>query len=135
MHRGRGWLQSGLGGAPNGETGTRNLTTPREMEKGLWRRCSRVPSHSPRWEGRTTADCLVKWSVLVGVGKPLVPFPASCLSFLSICIGLCFSQASLVAQLVKNPPARQEIWVQSLGQEDPLEKDMATHSSILDQSF
>ena len=36
-----------------------------------------------------------------------------------------------MAQLVKNPPARQEIWVQSLGQEDPLEKDMATHSSIL----
>ena len=33
--------------------------------------------------------------------------------------------------MVKNPPAMQETWVQSLGQEDPLEKDMATHSSIL----
>ena len=32
---------------------------------------------------------------------------------------------------VKNPPAMQEMWVQSLGQEDPLEKEMATHSSIL----
>ena len=32
---------------------------------------------------------------------------------------------------VKNPPARQETWVQSLGREDPLEKEMATHSSIL----
>ena len=31
----------------------------------------------------------------------------------------------------KNLPAMQEIWVQSLGQEDPLEKEMATHSSIL----
>ena len=32
---------------------------------------------------------------------------------------------------MKNPPAMQETWVQSLGQEDPLEKPMATHSSIL----
>ena len=39
--------------------------------------------------------------------------------------------ASLVAQLVKNPPAMWEIWVQSLGWEDPLEKGKATHSSIL----
>ena len=33
--------------------------------------------------------------------------------------------------LVKNPPAIQETWVQSLGWEDPLEEEMATHSSIL----
>ena len=39
--------------------------------------------------------------------------------------------ASLVAQTVKNLPAIQETWVQSLGWEDPLEKEMATHSSIL----
>ena len=44
---------------------------------------------------------------------------------------LLFSQASLVAQLVKNPPAMRETWVQSLGWEDPLEKGKATHSSIL----
>ena len=36
-----------------------------------------------------------------------------------------------MAQTVKNLPAMQETWVQSLGQEDPLEKGMATHSSIL----
>ena len=36
-----------------------------------------------------------------------------------------------VAQMMKNLPAMQENWVQSLGQEDPLEKEMATHSSIL----
>ena len=36
-----------------------------------------------------------------------------------------------VAQLVKNLPAIQETWVRSLGWEDPLEKEMATHSSIL----
>ena len=40
-------------------------------------------------------------------------------------------QASLVAQLVKNPPPMWETWVQSLGWEDPLEKGKATHSSIL----
>ena len=39
--------------------------------------------------------------------------------------------ASLVAQLVKNLPTMQEIWVQFLGQEDPLEKEIATHSNIL----
>ena len=38
---------------------------------------------------------------------------------------------SLVAQMVKNPPAMQETWVWSLGQEDSLEKGMATHFSIL----
>ena len=38
---------------------------------------------------------------------------------------------SLVAQRVKYLPAMRETWVQSLGQEDPLEKEMATHSSIL----
>ena len=36
-----------------------------------------------------------------------------------------------MAQKVKNPPAMQETWVESLGPEDPLEKGMATHSSIL----
>ena len=38
---------------------------------------------------------------------------------------------SLLAQLVKNPPAMRETWVHSLGWEDPLEKGKATHSSIL----
>ena len=44
---------------------------------------------------------------------------------------LRYSRASLVAQLVKNLPAVQETWVQSLGWEDALEKGKATHSSIL----
>ena len=39
--------------------------------------------------------------------------------------------ASLVAQMVKNLPAPQETWVQLLGREDPLEKGMTNHSSIL----
>ena len=44
---------------------------------------------------------------------------------------LQYSWASLVAQLVKNPPTMRETWVQSLGWEDSLEKGKATHSSIL----
>ena len=39
--------------------------------------------------------------------------------------------ASLVAQTVENLPAMRETWVQSLGWEDPLEKEMATHSGTL----
>ena len=41
------------------------------------------------------------------------------------------TEASLVAQTVKNLPAMWETWVQSLGWEDPLEEDMATHLNIL----
>ena len=46
---------------------------------------------------------------------------------------LQYSWASLVAQMVKNPPAMQETWVRTLGWEDSLEEGMATHSSILAQ--
>ena len=48
--------------------------------------------------------------------------------YVHICCGL---GASLVAQVVKNPAAMWETWVQSLSQEDALEKEMASHSSIL----
>ena len=57
------------------------------------------------------------------------------LLFCSLCLHFCVSvtyyRASLVAQMVKNPPAVWDTWVPSLGWEDPLEKGMATHSSIL----
>ena len=62
------------------------------------------PSWIPGW-GRSTRE---------GIGHPLQ-----------------HSWASLVAQLVKNPPAIQETWVGSLGWEDPLEKGKAIHSSNL----
>ena len=42
-----------------------------------------------------------------------------------------FQFSILVAQMVKNLPAIQETWVQSLSKEDPLEKGMTTHSNIL----
>ena len=44
---------------------------------------------------------------------------------------LQYSWASIRAQMIKNPPAMQETWVQSLVWEDPLEEGMATHFSIL----
>ena len=44
---------------------------------------------------------------------------------------LQYAWVSLAAQLVKNLPAMRETWVPSLGWEDPLEKEMSTHSSIL----
>ena len=48
-----------------------------------------------------------------------------------LCYALCLPWTSLVAQMVKNLPAMRETWVQSLDWEDPLEKEMATHSSTL----
>ena len=49
---------------------------------------------------------------------------------IQICKNMYY-RAPLVAQMVKNLPAMQETWIRSLGQEDPLEKEMATHYSIL----
>ena len=62
------------------------------------------PGSIPEW-GRYTGE---------GIGYPLQ-----------------YSWASLVAQLVKNPPAMWETWVRSLGWEDTLKKGKATHSRIL----
>ena len=44
---------------------------------------------------------------------------------------ICIPRASLIAQLVNHLPAMQETWVQFLSWQDPLEKEMATHSNIL----
>ena len=53
-----------------------------------------------------------------------------CLPSSRCSINISWMYASLVAQTVKNLPAMRETWVWSLDQEDPLEKEMATHSSI-----
>ena len=50
---------------------------------------------------------------------------------LLISINLQIKRGFLGGSVVKNPPAKQETQVQSLGQEDPLEKEMAAHSSVL----
>ena len=59
----------------------------------------------------------------IGINSQTSPFFVFVLSELSL--------ASVVAQVVKNLPAMQETWVPSLGSEDPLEEDMATHASIV----
>ena len=57
--------------------------------------------------------------------------PGDVIAYSFFIVFFFFFRASLVAQLIKNPPAMQETWLRSLGWEDPLEKGKATHSSIL----
>ena len=64
------------------------------------------------WKGCTFFCCWVEYSINVN-------------------LSMVFFRASLVTQTINNLPAMQETWVRSLGQEDPLEKGMAIHSSIL----
>ena len=66
------------------------------------------------------------------VSDSLIERKASLLHFISEGYNVVHSPlwASLVAQMVKNLPAMQETWLRSLGWEHPLEKEMATHSSI-----
>ena len=109
-----------------------------------WLSCSRLPSHKDYLNILLTRMCLAQRSLWVGLswyrsaGKEsvcsagdlgLIPgsgrFPGEGIDY-----PLQYFWASLVAQLVKNPPAMQETWVRSLGWEDPLEKGIATHSSI-----
>ena len=59
-----------------------------------------------------------------------LPLSVSVLLLANLLI-IIIAGASLVAQMVKNPPAMWETWVRYLGWEDPLKKGMATHSSIL----
>ena len=72
--------------------------------------------------------CIVKWFSVI--------YTYICILFYilfhyGLSQGIEYSGASLVAQMVKNLPAMQETWVQSLSWDDPLEKEVATHSSIL----
>ena len=60
---------------------------------------------------------------------PAILIPLCDSSSLTFC--MMYSASSLMAQRVKRLPAMRETWVQSLGQEDPLEKEMATHSGTL----
>ena len=68
-----------------------------------------------------------KCSVSISKHQPAMPSKQRAGKMSSLFI----SMASLVAQIVKNLPAMQETQVQSLGLEDPLENEMATHSSTL----
>ena len=87
-------------------------------------------------------SCTLKFPSVTTVHTLLITFaPLNCCFYFEIlsliyvvCLHLevyLWRWASVVAQMVKNPPAMQETWVQSLDREDPLEEGMATHSSIL----
>ena len=67
------------------------------------------------WTEKLSYDISYMWNLKKGTNRPIYRTEV----------------ASLVAQLVKNLPAMWKTWVQSLGWEDPLEKEKATHSSIL----
>ena len=74
----------------------------------------------------------MKHDISLGVSKCHTPEHTFCrISYIPEGAAFNPARASLVAQTVKNPSAIQETWVLSLGREDPLEKEMATHSSIL----
>ena len=82
--------------------------------------CWEIHLHTMEWERVRVlrGELTVLWRFLFKISEFALPCGKNRL-------------ASLVAQMVKNPPAMQETWVWSLGQEDPLEEDVATHSSIL----
>ena len=90
-----------------------------------------VPSSSVVWEKFQKAPLTVGKESACNAGDPGSISGSGRSTGEGIGYPLQYSWASLVAQLVKNPPKMQETWVQSLGWEDPLEKRKATHSSIL----
>ena len=99
------------------------------FELWCWRRLLRVP-----WTARRSNQSILKeispeYSLEGLMLKAAVPILWSPMQRADSLEKLM--EASQVAQRLKHLPAMQETWVQSLGQEDPLEKEMATHSSII----
>ena len=80
-----------------------------------------LPSPYSHWESKNKNLSKEKIKICHLTCKECSPHPS----------GGKTDRASLVAQMVKNPPAMREIQVRSLGREVPLEKEMATHSSTL----
>ena len=82
-----------------------------------------------------TADCGTDHQLFTGKFrlklKKTTRTVRSKLNPLCVCVCVCVCVTSLVAQTVKHLPTMWETWVQSLGREELLEKEMATHSSIL----
>ena len=75
--------------------------------------------------------CCLNWFTLFYMLPVFRLFPIVPPSYFTLNGKQCNIRASPIAKSVKNLPAMQETWVQFLGQEDPLEKGMATHSSTL----
>ena len=77
------------------------------------------------------SDDIFYWSLYLSGQKQIILGIFRNTAGMLIYISIVLLWACLVAQRLKHLPAMQETWVRSLGREDPLEKEMATHSSIL----
>ena len=95
-------------------------------------RSGSLPSWSCRHQTQPGVFHLVSWLMMwTRQTSPPVLLAYPRLSHLYLWLFIPDNWASLVAQLVRNPPALRETWVRSLGREDPLEEEMATQPSIL----
>ena len=101
------------------------MSSPGIRKQRVWcrRGNGKLPSQTSRFWSKTFPWLLLSKAYWYGVSL-LPPLTWAVWGFL-------FGEASLMAQRIKRLPAMQETWVLSLGWEDPLEKEMATHSSIL----
>ena len=128
---------------------------PSKMEPGRNRKYEQINHKYWKWNWLKSSQQAKVWDLMVSQGNSIrhleKGFPGGSAGKESTCnagdpssfpgSGRCAGEGigyplqycwpSLVAQLVKNPPAMQETWVRSLGWEDPLEKEKATHSSVL----
>ena len=75
--------------------------------------------------------CSLPWKWGIFSLPLLLTFDVGCLLSAACHSSTVQRQAALMAQMIKNPPALRETWIQSLSWEDPLEESMVTHSSIL----
>ena len=117
-----------------------NWSKSREMERKAEREIKqtkireereKVEQRTPAWTSRNQLTMhlisgqFIKKALVPGVHKSSLPLQVFDTLTMTYDLG-----ASLVTQMVRNLPARQETQIRSLGQEDPLQKEMATHSSI-----
>ena len=133
--RGWGWAPGpGSRAAEGPAQGNSALARTYCTSRGGRQRGLLLPAGPPEWRWCTG----LSWSLQERqwVHSLVTWFPRLS-NFMHYCYGVFYqgiihlNGASLIAQLVKNPPAMWEIWVRSLGWEDPLEKGKATHLSIL----
>ena len=94
-----------------------------------------VPWHTEGRKKRISWPLILNVVLVFQIGEKLENCPYWCCTFNIYNVQWYYCSDSLVAQTVKRLPAMPETWVQSLGWEDPLEKEMATHSRTLAKKF